>query len=74
MHLQKDNFRISHVILLFDIGLCNDEISSSTVIVLFHKKDALPNSFFNCLQVRKNARLGNRIYCCISKKCKAPKI
>lgn len=49
MHLQKDNFRISHVILLFDIGLCNDEISSSTVIVLFHKKDALLNSFFNCL-------------------------
>ena len=43
MHLQKENYRISHVILLFDIGLCNDEISSSTVIVLFHKKDALQN-------------------------------
>ena len=49
MHLQKENYRISHVILLFDIGLCNDEISSSTVIVLFHKKDALQNSLFNCL-------------------------
>ena len=49
MHLQKENYRISHVILLFEIELCNDEISSSTVIVLFHKKDALQNSFFNCL-------------------------
>ena len=49
MHLQKENYRKSQVILLFDIVLCTDEISSSTVIVLFHKKDALQNSFFNCL-------------------------
>ncbi len=45
MHIQKRNYRILHVILLFDLGLCNDEISSFAAVVKFRKKEAWLNNF-----------------------------